>query len=75
MVVEQDANVLHHLNVVQETVAERYDQVTDLLWGAEDTENLWNEHIDKINTAAITNLEENGISKEQMFTKFDLFDI
>lgn len=72
---EEAPKVSSYLDSVIDDLDEKQDQINDGIWGIEDTQQVWENQIDKINLKLHEKAIEWGIEKEKLKESFCVFNI
>ena len=61
-------------NVILQT-EDKYDQMQNVVWGIEDTQQVWENQIDQINLKIFEKANELGLGKNKVEDRFEEFNI
>lgn len=73
-ILKENDQAMQYVKNVNDVVMDDETKVADLIWGIEDTETVWKDAEQAINTAVKTNAITNGITKKT-YTKFQELNI
>ena len=63
MTCEEDDKVMNYLKVTDVKLQESHDQVVDLMYGIDDTQEVWDQQINTINEAIVKKAVEFGLDR------------
>ena len=75
MVMENDDVVNEMLQDAKQKVLKSDDELINMLWDIEDTQNVWSDQMERINDALEKKAEEIGMLQQKNVTKFQEFNI